>query len=306
MAVYRQLQISFWQDAFVLDLTPEEKFFYIYLLSNSKTSQCGIYELPKRIIETETGYNRETVDKLLKRFKEYNKIEYNDDTKEIMIINWIKYNFISSKNTLMCMNKELKEIKNKGFVKLLYSLCTEYGYPIEQIFKGLDRGLLVPTSPLGEEEEKEEEKEKEEQKEEEEEIKKGAPPKVSSAATFEKVIELFNKNIHKCTDIEFQELKKWNEILEPEVIIAAIAEAVIYNKKSYGYIRSVLESWSSRNIRTKAAVAEHLKKRQNQSQGKASVQPNVGYFNNYEQRTYDYDELERKLLGWDTASDGED
>ena len=52
MAVYRHIHIDYWQDGFVLDLTPEEKYFYIYLMTNSKTSQCGIYELPKRIIET--------------------------------------------------------------------------------------------------------------------------------------------------------------------------------------------------------------------------------------------------------------
>jgi len=27
LAIYRHLQTSFWQDPFVLDLTPEEKFF---------------------------------------------------------------------------------------------------------------------------------------------------------------------------------------------------------------------------------------------------------------------------------------
>ena len=75
MAVYRHIHIDYWQDGFVLDLTPEEKYFYIYLMTNSKTSQCGIYELPKRIIETETGYNRETVDKLLNRFVEYKKLD---------------------------------------------------------------------------------------------------------------------------------------------------------------------------------------------------------------------------------------
>ncbi|TKI91171.1 replication protein, partial [Bacillus wiedmannii] len=38
MAVYRPVHVSFWQDSFVLDLTPEEKYFYLYLMTNSKTS----------------------------------------------------------------------------------------------------------------------------------------------------------------------------------------------------------------------------------------------------------------------------
>ena len=76
MSIYRHVHINFWQDAFILDLTPEEKYFYIYLMTNSKTSQCGIYELPKRIIETETGYNRETVNKLLNRFIKFISYKY--------------------------------------------------------------------------------------------------------------------------------------------------------------------------------------------------------------------------------------
>ncbi len=73
MAKYRQLYTEFWKDGFVVELEPEEKYFYLYLLTNVNTSQCGIYELPKKIIENETGYNRETVDNLIKKFEEYKK-----------------------------------------------------------------------------------------------------------------------------------------------------------------------------------------------------------------------------------------
>lgn len=111
MAVYRQIQVSFWQDPFVIGLTPEEKYFYVYLMSNSKTSQCGIYELPKRVIEFETGYHRETVDKLLHRFIEYGKILYHDPTQEIMLLNWLKHNSIKSPKVRMCVEKEINGIK---------------------------------------------------------------------------------------------------------------------------------------------------------------------------------------------------
>ena len=74
MAVFRQVYITFWQDKFILNLTPEEKYFYIYLMTNSKTKQCGCYEIPKRLMMFETGYNDETIDKLVNRFIEYDKI----------------------------------------------------------------------------------------------------------------------------------------------------------------------------------------------------------------------------------------
>lgn len=137
MAKYRQLHTSFWQDGFVLDLTPEEKYFYLYVMTNPKTSQCGIYELPKRIMETETGYNRETVQKLLQRFVDYKKIDYHEGTKELMILNWIKYNPPNNTNAMKCIVKELNEVKNLDFSTLYIKLVIENGYTLE----GLTRGL---------------------------------------------------------------------------------------------------------------------------------------------------------------------
>lgn len=154
MAKFRQVHTSFWQDSFVLDLTPEEKYFYLYLMTNSKTTQCGIYELPIRVIEMETGYNRETCQKLLDRFIEYGKVLYSQTNKEIMIVNWFKYNLIKSSKVIACINKELKEVKTKEFLQELYGMDT-----VSEI-----RNTL--SIDHGEEEEKEEEKEEKEEKEE--------------------------------------------------------------------------------------------------------------------------------------------
>lgn len=133
MARYRQVHVSFWQDDFVLDLTPEEKYFYLYLMTNSKTTQCGIYTLPVRVIELESGYNRETVEKLIARFVEYEKVLYSKDTKEIMLTKWIKYNFINSDKVLKCIEKELEAVKHKPFVEEFRTLLIRYGYPIDTL-----------------------------------------------------------------------------------------------------------------------------------------------------------------------------
>jgi hypothetical protein len=122
MAIYRQVQTSFWQDDFVLNLTPEEKYFYLFLLTNSKTKQCGIYQLPVQVIVFETGYNQETVEKLLHRFIDYGKIIYSIKTKEIGIVNWQKYNPAESPKVKACVNKELKEIKDRSLIDKIYPM----------------------------------------------------------------------------------------------------------------------------------------------------------------------------------------
>ena len=131
MAIYRQVHISFWQDEFILNLTPEEKFFYLYLMTNSKTTQCGIYELPRKIIEFETGYNAETVEKLLQRFIKYGKIKYSNETKEIMLTNWMKHNANTSPRVVSRIEKELKSVKNPEYKKAFYTVCKQYRYPIQ-------------------------------------------------------------------------------------------------------------------------------------------------------------------------------
>lgn len=141
MAIYRQVYTDFWQDDFVLELTPEEKFFYIYLMTNVRTTQCGIFKFPIIIVEDETGYNRETIGKLVKRFEEYKKVKYSAETNEIIILNWIKYNFINSKSTFACINKELKAVKNKAFVSLFYDICKENECYDEAMFR--DISLIV-------------------------------------------------------------------------------------------------------------------------------------------------------------------
>ncbi|WP_461206416.1 DnaD domain-containing protein [Clostridium sp. DL1XJH146] len=145
MAKYRQIQTSYWNDGFVLDLLPEEKLFYIYIMSNPKSSQCGIYELPKQIISMETGYDRKTVDKLLITFEKYGKISYCNETKEVLILNWAKYNPPNNTNVIKCINKELNEVKNTPFIEEYYKAIVKLKIETREIFEGIELTFLNNT-----------------------------------------------------------------------------------------------------------------------------------------------------------------
>lgn len=261
MAKYRQIHIDFWQDGFVLDLTPEEKYFFLFLMTNSKTSQCGIYELPKRVVEIETGYNRDTVDKLLNRFVEYGKILYCDETKEIMIKNWMKYNGIKSPKVIACIKKELLEVKNKAFLSNFKEACIRYGYPIDSL-----------PIDLGEEEEQEEEQERE--KEQEEEQEKDAPIGVSDTtpAPSDSII-FFQKNIGLTSPYVSEELLDWIDTVGDELVLYALKRAVDQNKPTWGYAKAILKKWNQKNLKTVEQVEQEQvefanqqsQKRQNKS-----------------------------------------
>lgn len=120
MAVFRQIYTSFWTDPKVQEeWTPEDKFFFILLLSNPQTTQIGVYQVTKKQLAFWMGYSEESIRALMDRFINHHKcIKYNPDTREIAIKNWGKYNLTKGgKPIIDLLNKELKEVKDIELIK---------------------------------------------------------------------------------------------------------------------------------------------------------------------------------------------
>ncbi|WP_291637737.1 DnaD domain protein [Clostridium sp.] len=358
MAKYRQLYTEFWSDSFVLELTPEEKYFYLYLMTNNKTTQSGIYEISKITIGTDTGYNRETVEKLIKRFCDYNKILYCEKTKELMMINWIKYNVPNNQNTIKCVNRELKKVKNKDFILILFDKCQEIGLEVDKIFennfedifekiesiepqinneatkmdknqelsefeanKFINRCLVGACKPLpsnrirSNKEEVISKKQEVINKKEEEEVisKKEMITKKKTLIKFKddsataddnnnddglkNIIKVFEENVHAITPLEYEKILEFTNHVASEVIIMAIDEAIIYNAKTMKYITKILDSWIGNGIKTGEEVKAYQKKWASKRVSYQSQNVKKGGFCDYDQRTYDFETLEKQLLG---------
>ena len=128
MAKYRSIQTSFWSDSKIVDdFTPEDRYFYLYLLTNEKSNQLGCYELSVKQMCRDTGYNEETIKKLIDRFQNNLKVIYYDfSTKEILLKNWYKYNWLDSDKTRVCIEKEFNLIKSSNLIDLLSPLYAPY------------------------------------------------------------------------------------------------------------------------------------------------------------------------------------
>lgn len=124
MATFRKIHVQFWSDPYIQTLSPEKKYFYLYLLTNEKTKQCGIYEISPRQISHDTGYTVETVLTLLQYFIDSGKIMFSRDTNEVAVKNWNKYNDNASSKVQVLVNKEIREVKNKTLIDYIYSIDT--------------------------------------------------------------------------------------------------------------------------------------------------------------------------------------
>lgn len=148
MAIFRKIHVTFWSDSFVSNLNEKEKLFYLYLLTNERTTQIGIYEITKKQISFDLGYSINTVSELLKQFYKYGKIMYNDNTCELAIKNWNKYNANTSNKVKVLIDKETARVKDRLLIEYLYSINT-----------------VSILNPQEEEEQKEEQKEEEDKEE---------------------------------------------------------------------------------------------------------------------------------------------
>ena len=62
MAIYRSIRMTFWTDTKIAeDFTPEDRYFYLYLMTNPHTNLPGCYEISIKQMSKDLGYEVETV-----------------------------------------------------------------------------------------------------------------------------------------------------------------------------------------------------------------------------------------------------
>ena len=142
MAIYRNISLSFWTDAKVDDsFTPEDKYMFLYLLTNPYTNLCGCYEISTKQISHQTGYNEDSVTRILNRLERtHDVIRYNNETKEILILNWGKYNWTKSDKLVKPIKGAIDKIKHTPFREYLTgvfecfsNLSIPYQYPTDTV-----------------------------------------------------------------------------------------------------------------------------------------------------------------------------
>lgn len=230
MAVYRNINISFWTDTKVSDdFTPEDKYFMLYCLTNNYTNLCGCYEISIKQMSKDTGYDVETIDKLLKRFEEVHKIiSYNKENKELLIKNWHKYNWTKSEKLDKPLLKEIKNIKTlkyQQFVADEYNkrdtVSIPYLYPSDTTVTVSDTVTVSVSDNL---------------------------------------INIYSEEIGSLTPYQLEKLNSYLDDLSEEMIIEAIKISSAYNKKSLSYIEGILKNWIRKGYKVLADIEQENKK----------------------------------------------
>ena len=236
MAMFRKVHTEFWTDPKVLEeMTPEDKYFMLYLLTNPSTTQIGIYSISKKTIGFELGYSLESVNALMDRFiNKYRLIKYNNETRELAIKNWGKYNLDRGGKPMEdCVKSELSKVKDTSLIDYVGKLA-----------KSPNLKALYDTWTIrGQEEEEEEEEEKEQEEEQEAPKPKKAPRKKYGEY----------KNI-LLTEAQHAKLIKDYSVSQVEEVIKKMDEWIQLKGKPYKDFNLALRKWI-REESTKGAVS---------------------------------------------------
>ncbi len=129
MTVRRVVPTSFWRSLEALDhYSQEERYFALYLMTNPKCSQVGIYSLPKRLIAFETGFTLDRVEELLQRFSgDFKKIAYSHTHQEVTLLHSLSYSiFVGGRPVMDLLEKELSLVQDSDLIEATFEAMRDF------------------------------------------------------------------------------------------------------------------------------------------------------------------------------------
>lgn len=247
MAIFRNVHVSFWEDNKVVDdFTPKDKLFMLYLLTNPHTSLTGCYEISLKQMSNELGYDLATIKNLLGRMEEYHKvILYSENTKEILIKNWSKYNWTKSEKLKKPIIKEIENIKDEKLKKYMVEIGYRYGILKKEYPMDTTDSISITDSDTD----------------------------------YNKIIEYYKNNINFIiSDIECQKLDYWCKHFKEktfEIIKYAIDICIMNQAKTMPYLEGILRNWKNANYNSLEDVQNNELNKSNISTGISDSVPEL-------------------------------
>lgn len=213
MAEYRQVHTIIWDDDWFIELSPEEKVVWFWLITNRRASVSGLYELSYGVVARETALSKELVIKSIDKFQEQKKVIVDDGW--IWVINLRRYNDSKTDNCNKRIEADLLlapenlRISYEGHYKPLIS-------PLQAPYK-VSEEIRNKNKEIGNKE----------------------------IGKTQSVFSVYEKNIGLLTPIISDKLIDAEKEYGPVWICDAIQESVKANARNWNYINAILNNWKS-------------------------------------------------------------
>lgn len=140
MGLYRAFNPRFWTDNDVEDcLNSEERYVYLYLITNPTANLCGCYQLSLRRMAYETALDSaEKVKNILLSLEQKGFIKFNLENSEILMLHWAKNNWTSSEKLDKPIFEEILKIKTREFKEIVYKIFSKRESVLKNNKYGMD------------------------------------------------------------------------------------------------------------------------------------------------------------------------
>lgn len=127
MAKERLINTKFWNDGWIRELSPLQRYLFFYLLTNEHTNISGIYELPLSTMEYETSLSEKDLKVILSKLQP--KIYYKDGW--MIITNFLKHQHLNSETVLAGIQKQISDAPQ---TVIEHAQSIGYGYGMDRVW----------------------------------------------------------------------------------------------------------------------------------------------------------------------------
>ena len=130
MSLKRVVDTRFWNQVDVMErYSSQDKLFALYLMTCPRSTQLGIYSLPKRVIAFDMSLDDAPVGQLLARFQDdYQVIAYSDQTQEVAILDFLTYSLVKGGQPVeRLLRNQAEDVRDSQLlVKVFQHLASYY------------------------------------------------------------------------------------------------------------------------------------------------------------------------------------
>ena len=130
MSLKRVVDTRFWNQVDVMErYSSQDKLFALYLMTCPRSTQLGIYSLPKRVIAFDMSLDDAQVRQLLARFQDdYQVIAYSDQTQEVAILDFLTYSLVKGGQPVeRLLRNQAEDVRDSQLlVKVFQHLASYY------------------------------------------------------------------------------------------------------------------------------------------------------------------------------------
>lgn len=130
MSLKRVVDTRFWNQVDVMErYSSQDKLFALYLMTCPRSTQLGIYSLPKRVIAFDMSLDDAQVGQLLTRFQDdYQVIAYSDQTQEVAILDFLTYSLVKGGQPVeRLLRNQAEDVRDSQLlVKVFQHLASYY------------------------------------------------------------------------------------------------------------------------------------------------------------------------------------